>query len=329
MSIHTVTKKMTLVAAAAAALMTATACGTSTGNQANTSSQTNTTAAKSAFPVTLTDDANRKVTLTKQPMRIASATEGTDEILSALVPKKRIVMVTSYATDPTYSNVVSKLKGIPQLQGGNPNAEAIIAQKPDLVLMASYTSPGVVSQIEQAGIPSYEFNDFNSIADIEKNILVVGKLVGEEQKAKALDASMQSGLSAIHNAVKGQKPLTVLDYSSFGYAAGKDTTVNDVIVDAGGINAAAGLSGWQKITDEQVVKENPDVIIDTSDDGNFVQKILSDPALQNVSAVKHHRVYILPSAQLMAVSQYIVYGVSDLAHKLYPSVSLPNVSLSN
>ena len=66
--------------------------------------------------------------------------------------------------------------------------------------------------------------------------------------------------------------------------------MNDVIVDAGGINAAAQLQGWQKITDEEIVKLNPDVIIDADDDKGFIQKILAH-LKQNgirVSAVKNH-----------------------------------------
>ncbi|MCL6454024.1 MAG: ABC transporter substrate-binding protein [Alicyclobacillus sp.] len=293
----------------------------STGSAANVTNETATSANQAnAFPVTLTDDAGHRVTVAKRPQRIASTTEGTDEILTALVPKKDIVLVTNYADDPQYSNVTQLVKGIPTIQ--NPNAEQVIAAKPDLVLMASYTNQNVVKQIEQAGIPSYEFNDFNSIADIERNIEVVGKLVGNEAGAEKLVANMQSQLHQVQDAVKGQQKVTVLDYSSYGYAAGASTTVNDVIVDAGGINAAAKLNGWQQITDEEVVKLNPDVIIDASDDKGFVQKLLHNPALQTVSAIKNRRVYSVNSADLTSVSQYVTRGVVDLAKLLYPSAHI-------
>ena len=145
-------------------------------------------------------------------------TEGTDQILSALVPKKDIALVTTYASDPTYSNITSFVKGIPAIQQAN--AEQILAAKPDLVFMASYTDQGVVNQIE-AHVPVYEFNDFNSISDIERNIGVVGKLLANEAGAKTLVHSMNKKLQAVKNAVKGEKKLEVLDYSSFGFAAGQ------------------------------------------------------------------------------------------------------------
>ncbi|QSO47503.1 ABC transporter substrate-binding protein [Alicyclobacillus mengziensis] len=303
------------------AATTSTGSSVSTANQASSSSQA-TTAASASFPVTLKDGAGHTVTISKQPQRIASTTEGTDEILTALVPKQDIVLVTSYADNPQYSNVTSLVKGIPTIQ--NLNAEQVIAVKPDLVLTASYAKQSVVSQIEQAGIPTYEFNNFNSIEDIERNIEIVGKLVGQEAKAVKVVTTMQSQLHRVENAVKGQKKVKVLDYSSYGYAAGSSTTVNDVIVDAGGINAAAKLNGWQQITDEEIVKLNPNVIIDANNDKGFVHKILSDPALKDVSAVKNHRVYSVNSADLTSVSQYVIRGVQDVAKLLYPNVQIGN-----
>ncbi len=321
-------KKSLVVISAAAVVLTFGVVGCGAGESANSTggnASVNVTSspqnhATAPFPVTLKDDAGHMVTISKQPQRIASTTEGTDEILTALVPKSRIVLVTSYADEPQYSNVTSLVKGIPTISSAN--AEQVIAAKPDLVLMASYTNQGVVRQIEQAGIPSYEFNDFTSIPEIEHNIKVVGKLVGSEQKATKLVQQMQTAIGAVQNAVKGQKKVTVLDYSSYGYVAGAATTVNNIIVDAGGINAAAKLNGWQEVSNEEIVKMNPQVIIDANDDKGFIQKILSNPALQDVAAVKDHRVYAINSADLTSVSQYVTRGVQDVAKVLYPNAKI-------
>lgn len=275
---------------------------------------------KTAFPLTVTDEAGNKVTIQKQPQHIVSVTEGTDEILAGIIPKSELAMVTNFSSDPQYSNVTNFVKGIPQIQDAN--AETIIAAKPDLVLLASFTNQGIVNQIKQAGIPVYEFTDFTSISSIEKNIKVVGQLVGERGKSNQLVQSMESKINTISNAVKDKKKLTVLDYSSYGYAAGDNTTVNQMIEMAGGINAAKGLNGWQKISEEEIVKLNPDVIIVAESDNGFVKKVLSDSALQNVNAVKNKQVFAINGADLSSVSQYIINGVSDVAHVLYPDVKL-------
>ncbi len=311
-----------------------TACGPapqSTGNVSSSSSfnsgngTTNhsgqSASQETRYPLTVTDQAGRSVTLTKVPHHIASVTEGTDEILAGLVPKQDIAMVTSYATNPDYSNIVSFAKGIPAIT--NANSEQIIAVHPDLVLLASYTPPAVTSQITQTHVPVYEFNDFNSITNIEQNIQIVGRLVDQPVRAQDMVKTMNEQLLGIEQAVQGKAQPSVLDYSSFGFAAGNNTTVNQMIADAGGTNAAASLQGWQKVSAEQVVKMNPDVIIDASDDQGFIQKLLHDSQFRNVKAVKDRRVYAINSADLSSVSQSITRGVWDIAHVLHTSAQLP------
>ncbi len=279
---------------------------------------------KSVYPLRLVDEAGHKVTIANLPYRIASTTEGTDEILAGLVPKKRIVMVTTFASQPSYSNIVTYVKGIPAIN--QVNAEQVLAVKPNIVLMASYNTPAIVQQIEQTGVPVFEFTNFNSIKDIENNIGIVGRLVGASAKALQMVTSMKKQLQVIHQATAKVKKLTVLDYGTDGYAAGRNTTVDNVIQAAGGINVAKSVNGWELITDEEIVKMNPQVIIDANNDPGFVKKIMSDPALASVAAVKNSHVYTINGAQLMAVSQYIVRGVRDVAHVLYPFVKLPSNS---
>ncbi|WAH38711.1 ABC transporter substrate-binding protein [Alicyclobacillus dauci] len=316
----------TVLACALALSVLVTACGSpssqnSAGNETNTTGQ----AAKATFPVTLTDDAGKQVTVKSMPQHIASGTEGTDEILVSLIPTSKISLVTNLSSDPTYSNVVNQVKGIPQMS--NADAEKILSVHPDLVLLASYVKPGIVDQIRNSGVPVYEFNDFTSVDSIEKNIKVVGQLVGATDKANALVNNINSNIKQIQSAVSGDGSPSVLDYSSYGFAGGKNTTVNDIIQDAGGTNAAANLDGWQKISDEEIVKMNPDVIIDSEADKAFLTKLAQRPDLQSVTAIRKHQMYAIPDADLSSVSQYIVKGMVDLAKDIHPKSSIPNLQV--
>lgn len=313
---------------ALAAVAALTGCGAATGGSGGNATQGTSGAAASSsasFPITMTDDTGTKVTIQKEPMHIVSGTEGTDEILVSLVPKSRISLVTNLSSDATYSDVTNLVKGIHQWSGDD--AEQALAVNPDLVLMASYAPQKVVNQIRSAGVPVYEFNDFTSVAMIEHNIGVIGKLVGEPQKAKAIVNNMNHNIAKIEHAVAPYGRPTVLDYSSYGYAAGEGTTVNDIIRMAGGKNAAASLKGWAKITDEEIVKLNPSVIIDSSDDAAFLKKLASDPALQSVAAIREHHLYAIDSADLSSVSQYVVKGVYDVAKVIHPNAHVPAVQV--
>lgn len=329
------TRWLTICALPVSLAVVVTGCGapptTSGGGQAaqkQTSSAATNSSSKqttSLFPVTLTDDTNTSVTVPKKPMHIASDTEGTDEILVSLVPKSRIALVTNLSSNPAYSNVIDQVKGVPQIVQDNP--ETILAAHPDLVLMASYVKTGVVAQVRNAGVPVYEFDDFTSVSSIEKNIRVIGKLVGAEAKANQLVNNMQNNIQIIEQAVAGKPKPTVLDYSSYGFAGGKNTTVDELIRDAGGKNAASNLNGWKKITDEEIVKMNPDVIIDSVQDKAFLTKLAKDPALQSVKAIQNHKLYAIPDADLSSVSQYIVKGVVDVAKVIHPNTTIPDVQV--
>ncbi|MDB5084980.1 MAG: periplasmic binding protein [Bacilli bacterium] len=319
------------VLAAAALLAAVAGCGTPASspsiqtNQTNSTSSTNstTTPAQVSYPLTLTDDNKSAVTIAKKPQHIASATLGTDEILSGLVGKKNVSMVTQYATDPQQSNITDWVQGVPQLQKAN--AEQILAVNPDLVLVATYTEPGVVDQMRQANLPVYEFANFDSIASIAKHIQVVGQLVGEPTKAKAMVDSMETTLQKIKTAVNGQKQMSVLDYNpAYGSVAGKNTTTDDQITHAGAINAAAaaGINGWPTVTKEQIVSMNPDVMI-VAQGGGDKDKLLADPALQTVNAIKNKKIIEVKPADLSSVSQFVVRGVVDIAKGLYPNVTIP------
>lgn len=324
------TRISALIATTALASLTVTACGTNSSNASpqNNSSVSGTQLAASTkpqFPITLTDDTHHKVTVMAQPMHVVSGTEGTDEMIASLLPKSRIALVTNISSNPLYSDVTGLVKGLPQWTGDNP--EKALSVQPDLVLMASYGPQKVMTQIKNAGIPVYEFNDFTSISSIEHNIGVVGKLVGETGKAHALVANMKHNLGQIKHEVKGQKRPTVLDYSSYGFAGGKATIVDDIIKAAGGVNAAAKLNGWAKITDEEIVKMNPDVIIDSSDDKGFLKKLAKEPGLQSVKAVKEHHLYTIKSSDLSSVSQFVAKAVYDVAKVLHPSAHLKTIQV--
>ncbi|WP_236026271.1 ABC transporter substrate-binding protein [Alicyclobacillus suci] len=317
-----------MLGAAATVAATLSGCGTtahSNNHQTAVATSQSSQTQKTGFPVTLTDDAGKKVTVSALPKHIVSTTEGTDEILVSLVPKSRISLVTNLSSDPTYSDVVNQVKGIPQMS--QVDAEKVLSVQPDLVLMASYVNAGVISQVRNAGVPVYEFNDFTSVDSIEHNIRVVGQLVGASAKADKLVQNMNENMQKIEQAVKGQKKPKVLDYSSYGYAEGRNTTFNDVITVAGGINAAASLNGTQKISDEEIVKMNPDVIIDSEEDQAFLKKLASDKALQSVSAIRNHRLYAVPDADLSSVSQYVVKGMVDVAKDIHPNVKLPDIQV--
>jgi iron complex transport system substrate-binding protein len=275
-----------------------------------------------AFNVTATDGLGNEITLTEKPQRIVSLTLGTDETLLDLVGPERLIGVTYLASDATLSNIADNpaLAEVENVVEADP--EQIIALEPDLVFAASFTDSAVLEQLQSAGVTVYAVGSFTSIEAMQDNILEIGRLVGEEEKAQGLVETMNDQLAeldSVISTVEGEQP-TVLYLTPGGWVAGSATTVDDIITRAGGINAAgeAGLADWNQINEEAIIEMNPDVVILSTyvTDDEF----LNNPAFAGLSAIINGRVYPLTDRCMSATSQYIVCGVEEATKVIYPEL---------
>jgi len=281
-------------------------------------------ATEAPFNVTVTDGLGNEVTLNAKPMRIVSMTLATDEILLDLVGPERLAGITYLASDASLSNIADRpeLAQIPNVVQPNPGPEQIIAMEPDLVLVAAFTDAAVIEQLKQAGLPVFVMGFVSSVDSIKESILTIGELVGEPEKAQEMVDAMDARLDEITTAIGGveDEPPTVLYLSSDGWVAGAGTSLDDIIIRAGGVNAAADLVDWNQVSEEQIIQMNPDVVILSP----FVtdEEFIDNPVFADLAAIQNGRVYVANDAHMSAASQYIVLGVEDMAQLLYPEAVL-------
>jgi iron complex transport system substrate-binding protein len=283
------------------------------------------------FPKVLIDQTGRRVVLSQKPTRIVSVTLATDEILLALVEPSRLIGVTYLAVDERLSNMAQAAAAIPyKVQA---DAEQIISLQPDLVLVASFLRGEFIRLLQAAGLVVFQFQAYDSIAEIQQNIRLIGQMVGEEAKAEALVATMQARLQALAQRLRpiGERPR-VLYWGSHGYTAGRLTSMDELITYAGGENLAAtyGIIGPANLSAEQVLAMNPQVIVsDTLEHGAQpgLPPALLHPALQDTDALQHGRVYAIPSRYLVTSSHCIVDGVEAFARVLHGTALGPGEQL--
>jgi iron complex transport system substrate-binding protein len=275
------------------------------------------------YPKVLVDQTGRRVVLPQKPTRIVSVTLGTDEILLALVEPSRLLGVTYLADDERISNLTGEAAAVPHKVRADP--EQIIALQPDLVFVASFLREEFNKVLHEAGLVVFQFQEYDSIADIQENIRLVGQVVGEEEKAEALVATMQARLRAVAERVgpMATRPH-VLFWGPHGYTGGRLTSMDDLITHAGGENLAAiyGVIGPANLSAEQVVAMNPQVIIGGSGTRHThpgLDASLMHPALQGTEALQKGKAFMLPMRYLVTISQCIVDGVEELARVLHPT----------
>jgi cobalamin transport system substrate-binding protein len=273
------------------------------------------------FPKVLVDQTGRRVVLPRKPTRIVSVTLATDEILLALVEPSRLLGVTYLAVDAHLSNMTQEAAAVPYKIRADP--EQIISLQPDLVFVASFLRGEFIRLLQAAGLVLFQFQEYDSIAEVQQNIRLIGQVVGEEAKAEALVVAMQARLQALSAQLRRLETRPrVLYWGSHGYTAGRMTSMDDLITYAGGENLAAtyGLIGHANLSAEQVLAMNPQVIVTGSFDRDAQRGMpvaLIHPALQGTAAVQSGRVYTIPSRYLVTISQFIVDGVEAFARVLH------------
>ncbi len=269
---------------------------------------------------------NGLVSIAAKPARIHTVSLGHDEVTYALVPAERVVAVGTYTQLPEYSNVAAlaqKVVGI----GRDP--EQIVAQAPDIVIASPYTKKDLIQALENAGIVVVQTQLHNDPAGRIQDILLMGYLFGEEERALALAAEVRSRHRDLLDFVRG-KPIEVrprvLALTSFSdklYVAGIGSTEGNIIETAGGINVAAeaGIERNTTTSLEGVVAMSPEVIIITqpADGANeFRQELLRTEALAEVPAIKDARVYPVDPKLFTTLSFWNIRGAEELAKILWP-----------
>ncbi len=135
---------------------------------------------QSPYPLTIKDEAGNEVTLPAKPTKIFAPV--LEDSLLALGIKP--TMQWSNGVKPQLY-LQDQLQGIPEISfaSGPPSPEAIMADKPDLIILHNsfYIENGTYEKYAKIA-PTYVFK--NAATDIEGSIKVLGQLLDEPDKAQ-------------------------------------------------------------------------------------------------------------------------------------------------
>jgi iron complex transport system substrate-binding protein len=273
-----------------------------------------------SWPRTFKDALGRQIDLESSPRRIVALAPSITEILYYLG------LGDSVAGVPDFSYYPPEALEKPRVGSYvDPNIERIISLSPDLVIGTKDGNlPGPVYLLEQAGIPVYVVNP-RTIRDIISTIDEIGDLCGVPEKAHQLVNKLNERLESIQNAVaSGQRPMVFLQINiSPIMTVNKNTTHNDIINQAGGINMSADEPmTYPRISIEEVISKKPDIILISSMErgGEFEKERKDWMKWTSIPAVKNKRVYLIDSDLIDRPSQRIIDGLEAMARLIHPEV---------
>src|SRR5699024_2291122 len=196
--------------------------------------------------------------------RIISLMPSNTEILYELGLGKQIIGVS------TVDDYPKDVKNKQQFDAMKLNKEALMKAKPDLIL-AHESQKGmngkVLSSLKQNDIKVVYVKDAQSISEMYDTFENIGKLTNKEQAAKKLIDETKGNIKKVVESVPDtkQQPNVFMEVSSEPeiFTAGKNTFFNDMLTQLHAKNSFASKEGWQKVSKEEVIKQNPDVMIGT------------------------------------------------------------------
>lgn len=212
-----------------------------------------------------------------------------------------------------------KLKGVPVLtlsHPNGPNLEQLASLEPDIVLSSPTWAKGNES-MGDLGI-KVMIREPQKLNESYSQMLSIGKLVGRLKAAKALVKSVKKRVAQARQDIESRpRVMLILGVGRTPFVFLPNSWGGDLVTKAGGELLTGGVessSGFERISDEVVVAENPDVIIavphaEEDDIPSLAEYLRSNPAWAGTSAVENDRIYISVDNSLLQAGTDVVHTI--------------------
>ncbi len=267
------------------------------------------------FPLTITDDAGRSVTIARPAQRIVSLSAGNTEILYALGLQDRVVGVDQYSDYPEAAKAKEKVGSFIQ-----PDLEKIIALEPDLILVTNIHLKTVLPELERRHLPALVTNP-KDVKGVPASVEMLGQIAAKQQEARTLADNLRSKIAAVESGLKGATPVRVFyELSPTLHTAGPGTFVDDLVKLAGGSNiAATSDQEWPQLSQEALLLADPEVVLLADHEAGITpDQVAARPGWSQLSAVKGNRVFTVDPNLTNRPAPRVVDGLEIIAKKLHP-----------
>jgi iron complex transport system substrate-binding protein len=267
-------------------------------------------------PAGLVDDTGVPVTLSATPARVVSLIPATTELVFALGAGDRLVGRTTWCDYP------AEAAAVPDLGNGiDPNIEAVIAARPDLVLLyKSGANRAAAERFRSLGVATLELAT-DRMEDLDRITRLLGAALGRREEAESLVVRTARDLAAASRppdrptARPTARPsVFILVWDRPPMTLGRGSFLSEIVEHAGGRNVFDDLpSSSAPVSIEAVVARNPDYIL-VSSEGD--PAIASRPEWRSVRAVRERRFLRVKGSEFNRPSPRIGSAVRQLARAL-------------
>jgi iron complex transport system substrate-binding protein len=280
----------------------------------------------------VTDDEGYTTEFTAVPQRIISLAPSNTQILFAIGVGDKVVGVTDYCSYPYDFSAWVAAGNMTSIGGfSTPNKETIASLNPDLIVATTINDADVVT-LRNLGYKVIVLDPEN-VESVLNDIAIVGKAAGVDEAATEVVNAIHHKINEIQAKIAAANLPKPTVYYEVWYpplmSAGSTSFINDVIIQAGGINIFANETDqYPTVSSESVVYANPDVILLPTEMANSgeapfygsVDQVKERPGWDTVSAVQNNRIVVVDGSLFAEAGPRIAEQIDAAAHALYPEL---------
>ena len=256
------------------------------------------------------DDARDTVRLQAPARRVVSLIPAATELLFAIGAGPSVVGRTQYCDYPPAAQAVANLG-----DGIKPSIEAVLAQRPDLVVLYnSGQNAAVAGRLRELGIPHLRINT-DALSDVPRVSRLLGLLTGHSRGADSLIAVFDTALAHASTASTARRPkVLLLVWEQPPMTIGRGSFLSELIERAGGENLFADVTTSSGVVSiEAVAARNPDLILATTEGP---AAFASRPEWQVVPAVRRRRFLRVSGSEFNRPSPRAPSAIRELAERM-------------
>lgn len=271
------------------------------------------------------DRAGAPITLPAKVERIVSMAPSTTEILIDLGVADKII-----AADTNTQKDGLLKQNIPYFDMMKPDAEKLIALKPDVVFISGMSNAKgntPFSPLIDAGICVVNIPSSSSIEAIYLDIAYIAAVVKHEGNGAKIIANMKKEIEAVRKkgaSIAQDKKKTVyfeIGAAPYMYSLGTGTFINEMIEIIGAQNILADQKSWVSVSDEMVLAKDPDVILtNVNYIPNPIDEIMARSGWASLKAVKSKKVFGIDTNSSSRPNHNIIKALKEMAKAVYPEI---------
>jgi|SRR5262252_8486422 len=241
-------------------------------------------------------------------MRIVSLAPSATSILCAVGAKKILVGVTKWCAD------VASVDGLPKLGDcwHMKSVEAILQLRPTLVIGSVPYKQETVARLLAHPINFLAMNP-RSLADVERDIRLLGGLVNRRAAAERIISGMRRSFSAIRTSARSKPRVRVYSEAWSNPRISSPPWVAELVEIAGGEMV---LPSGCTVTEKQVATANPELIVlawAATGDKAKRRAAYGVVGWKEVAAIQNRQVHVVRDELLNTPGPPLVHGAKELA----------------